>query len=272
MRRTLLAVLAATAALATSASPAGAWGRNLDGQVAPEIRLVDGLNGASASTTLASLRGKVVCLKFWLTHCPICRGTLPEFQELYNQYGRSGVVCLSVVYDSPQGVAPYLREAGWTFPVGCDNTGFSSGQYGVQHFPGDYVIGVDGVVRSSAGFPREVIATELRKQRVLEWGTVPPALRAAQDAVEDGDYGEALRIGEPMAAAKDAAADVKSAVSRLVAIARTRLENRLQRVDAYARVNRIAEARQMLAKIAADFRDTSLASLVADRQRALPAK
>jgi peroxiredoxin len=273
MRRTLFALLAAATALGVSTGTARAAGRNLDGQMAPEIRLVDGLNGASASTTLASLRGKVVCLKFWLTHCPICRGTLPDFQELHNRYSRSGVVCLSVVYDTAQGVSPYLREAGWTFPVGCDPTGYSSTtQYGVDHFPGDYVIGVDGVVRSSSGFPREVIEEELRKQRVAEWGAVPASLRGAQAAVEDGDYGEALRISEPLAKAKDAAADVVKAVARLTEIARARLDNRLARVDAYVRVGRVAEARQQLAKIAQDFRDTSLAAVVADHAKSVPAR
>src|SRR5262249_50476753 len=150
------------------------------------------VNGASASTTIASLRGKVVLLKFWLTWCPICQGTLPEYQALYDRYSRSGVVCLSVVSDTAQGVSAYLRQAGWTFPVGCDPVGYSASQYGVSHFPGDYIIGIDGIVRSSSGFPREVIEEELRKLRVAEWGTVPASLRAAQTAVEDGDYGEAL--------------------------------------------------------------------------------
>src|SRR5439155_2467277 len=170
MRMRPLPVLAALALLAAAVPAARAGGDDLTGQPAPEIRLTAGLNGATASTTLASLRGKVVCLKFWLTHCPICRGTLPKFQELNDLYGRSGVVCLGVVIDKPEGVAPYLREAGWTFEVGCDPDQASSLKYGVRHFPGDYVIGIDGVVRASNDFPRDVILEELRKYRVAELG------------------------------------------------------------------------------------------------------
>ena len=272
MRRILLAALSAAALLAAPERAARASGFDLNGRMAPEIRLQDGLNGASASTTLASLRGKVVCLKFWLTGCPICRGTLPAYQALHDRYSRSGVVCLSVVYDTAQGVTPYLRQAGWTFPVGCDPTGYSPGQYGVQHFPGDYVVGIDGVVRASTGFPTEVIEEELRKQRVAEWGSVPPSLRGAQAAVEDGDYGEALRIAEPLAKAKDAAEDVQRAVGKLVDLARVRLENRFARVDAQVRAGRVAEARASLTKIAQDFRETSLAAMVADKLKSLPAK
>src|SRR5262245_530684 len=155
MRRILFAALASTALLAVPTGTARASGANLDGRPAPEIRLLDAVNGASASTTIASLRGKVVLLKFWLTWCPICQGTLPEYQALYDRYSRSGVVCLSVVSDTAQGVSAYLRQAGWTFPVGCDPVGYSASQYGVSHFPGDYIIGIDGIVRSSSGFPRE---------------------------------------------------------------------------------------------------------------------
>jgi peroxiredoxin len=258
--RIRLALLPAAAALAVAAAavPASASGMNLDGRLAPEIRLSGGLNGATAATTLASLRGKVVCLKFWLTHCPVCRGTLPEFQRLHDRYGKSGVYCLSVVLDRPENVAPYLREAGWTFPVGCDPQGTSSNQYGVSHFPGDYIIGVDGVVRSSNHFPEAVIAQELGKFRLAEWGEVPEALRAARDAVEDGDYGEALRQAEATAKAAGTTDAVKAAVARLVEIARRRQDNRFARADAFVAAGNPAAARDVLQKVVADFRGTSL--------------
>src|SRR5687767_13044102 len=179
--------------LAGAASPAAAGGRNLNGQAAPELTLKDGLNGASAQTTLASLRGKIVCLKFWLTHCPICQGTLPEFQAIHDRYGRSGVYCLGVVVDDAAGVGAYVRTKGWSFPIGCDPDGRSAARYGVGRYPADYVVGVDGVVRSSKGFSRETIETELRKVRVLELGTVPPGCEPSREAVEEGNYGEALR-------------------------------------------------------------------------------
>ena len=255
--RPLLAAAALLAALA-AAVPASAAGMNFDGRPAPEIRLMGGLNGATAGTTLASLRGRVVCLKFWLTHCPICRGTLPEFQRINDRYGKSGVTCLGVVVDRPEGVAPYLREAGWTFPVGCDPEGVSSNVYGVHHFPGDYVIGIDGVVRASGGFPDAVIAEELRKYRVAEWGEVPDALRAARDAVEDGDYGEALRQAEAVAKPADAPAAVKAAVQRLLEIARRKQDNRFARADALVAAGNVGPARGELQKVIADFRGTSL--------------
>jgi peroxiredoxin len=258
MRTRLALAAAACLAVAAAAVPASAAGSNLDGRQAPEIRLMGGLNGATAATTLASLRGRVVCLKFWLTNCPVCRRTLPDFQRLHDRYGKSGVVCLGVVIDRPEGVAPYLREAGWTFPVGCDPDAVSAQQYGVQHYPGDYVIGIDGIVRASAGYPENVIAEELRKYRMAEWGEVPDALRAARDAVEDGDYGEAVRQAETAAKAADASPAVKTATAKLVEIARRRQDNRFARADAYVAAGNVAAAKAELQKVLTDFRGTSL--------------
>lgn len=250
--------LAPLALLLAAAAPAHAGGANLDGQPAPELRLTDGLNGASASTTLASLRGRVVLLKFWLTHCPICRGTLPDYQRLHDRYGRSGVTCLSVVIDGADGVAPYLKEAGWSFPVGCDPDGSNASRFGVGRYPGDYVIGADGIVRASNGFPQEVIDDELRKVRVGELGAWPESLRAVRDLVEAGDYGAALRKAEPAAAAADAAADVKAAVARLQTIATSRQDNRFARVDALTKAGNTTYALAEARRIRDDFKGTSL--------------
>lgn len=264
MRRSLL-MFAMLVAPFFAPSRARAGGADLDGQPAPEINLTDGLNGASASTNFASLKGKVVLVKFWLTHCPICRGTLPAFQALNDRYGRSGASCLGIVIDNASGVEPYLREAGWTFPVGCDPDARNAAKFGVNHYPGDYVIGVDGVVRASNGFPRDVIEEELRKYRVAELGTVPDALKPVRDLVENGDYGAALRQGEALAKAAGAGADVKTAVARLAEIARGRQDNRFLRVDGIAkggnRVAALAEAQRILE----DFKGTSLEARAKDK-------
>jgi peroxiredoxin len=268
VRRALLAAVVFLALPFLAPAPASAGGANLDGQQAPEITLTDGLNGASASTTLQSLRGKVVLLKFWLTRCPICRGTLPAYQSLHDRFGRSGVVCLSIVIDSPAGVGPYLREAGWTFPVGCDPNRVTAARYGMNRYPGDYVIGVDGRVRYSNGFPLQLIEEEMRRQRVLELGDVPESLRAVRDAVADGDYGKALRLGEAAAKAEGAAEDVKAAVTRLADIARDRQDNRFARADALRQRGAAAQARTELERILASFKDTSLEARARERLEA----
>jgi peroxiredoxin len=271
MTRTLRSLVPTVALLvvAVMASPARAGGNDLTGQPAPDLQLSGGLNGVSPSTTLASYRGKVVCLKFWLTHCPLCRGTLPDFQALHDRYGRSGVVCLGVVIDSPDGVAPYVKEKGWTFAVGCDPDGRSAQRYGVKRYPADYVIGPDGVVRASNGFPRETIEEELRKARVMELGEVPASLGGVRDAVEEGNYGEALRRAEAAAKAATAGDDVKAAAARVLDIATRRQENRFARADALVASGRTADARAVLEDVLKDFQATALEARARERLAAL---
>lgn len=269
VRSALLALsLVAVAWCAAPAALAGA-GADLTGREAPELTLQDGLNGASAKTTLAALRGKVVCVKFWLTHCPICQGTLPEFQAIHDRYGRSGVVCLGVVIDNAEGVGPYLKSKGWSFQVGCDPDGRSASRYGVTRYPADYVIGIDGVVRASNGFKRDVIEEELRKLRAAELGTVPAGLEGARDAVEDGDYGSGLRLAEAAAKAAGASAEVKAFAERLAGIAKVRQDNRFARADALAAAGKAVDARAELERVLADFKDTSLEARARQKLEAL---
>jgi peroxiredoxin len=272
MRIRLRTALLAALFVGAASLPASAAGKNLDGRVPPEIGLMGGLNGISASTTLASLRGKVVCLKFWLTNCPVCRGTLPAFQQVQDTYGRSGVVTLGLVIDTPEGVSPYVRQQGFTFGVGCDPSANSTKGYGIDRYPADYVIGIDGVVRASnRGWPADVIEDELRKQRVAEWGTVPDALRASRDAVADGDYGTALRLAEEAAKTSSDAA-VKTAATKLATIAGQRLENRFARAEASAKAGAVREARMQLQKALTDFTGTSLETKAKERLAAFDAQ
>jgi peroxiredoxin len=259
--------LAAVAACPPSARAGN--GSDFTGQVPPELSLSAGLNGASARTTLASLRGKVVCLKFWLTGCPVCRATLPEFQAINDRYGRSGVVCLGVVIDSAEGVSPYLKQAGWTFQVGCDPDGRNASRYGVAHYPADYVIGADGVCRQSNGFRREVIEDEVRKLRVAELGAVPPGAEAVRDAVEANDYGAALRAAEAIAKAPGASAEIQAFATRFTAIATQRQDNRFARAKAMKDAGRIVDAKAELERILADFKGTSLEARAKEQLNAL---
>ncbi|MFO0933790.1 MAG: TlpA disulfide reductase family protein [Planctomycetota bacterium] len=269
MRLRLLALALAFASFAPSAPARAGGGTVLDGQAAPELALADGLNGANAQTTIASLRGKVVCLKFWLTGCPVCRGTLPEFQRIHERYGRSGVVCLGVVIDNADGVRGYLREAGWTFAVGCDPDGRNASRYGVNRYPADYVIGADGVVRASNGFPKDVIESELRKVRAAELGAIPAGLEGVRESVEDGDYGEALRRAEAAGKAPTASAEVKAFVEKVTGIARTRQDNRLARVDALKAAGKLVEAKADAERIVTDFKGTSLEARARERLESL---
>ncbi len=103
---------------------AGQW-RDLNGRVAPDLTFADAALGLAPGTTLASLRGRqVVLLAFWLRDCPHCKREMPRVQELYDQYGRSGLQVVTVVHGySTAEVAGVMRERGWDFPVASDPDG-----------------------------------------------------------------------------------------------------------------------------------------------------
>ena len=197
-------VLASLACWA-AAPAARAEGALLDGLMAPELAFGAGLNGVAPGTTLSSFRGQVVWVKFWLRDCPHCRATLPKVQELHELLGKSGLVILTVVHQyAPEQVKPFLDQSGYTFRVGCDPSGALAQAYQVNRRPTDYVIGVDGRVKSSNGAPEEVIAQELGRYRVAELGRVPAGLEAVKEKVQAWDYGSALKAVLAAAAAPQA--------------------------------------------------------------------
>jgi thiol-disulfide isomerase/thioredoxin len=82
------------------------------GDLAPDIDLV-GVNGKHRR--LSSLRGKLVCLDFWLTWCEYCQESMRELDRAAADdrwKDRVTIVPLSGDED-PGRVTPFLKERGW---------------------------------------------------------------------------------------------------------------------------------------------------------------
>ena len=251
----MLALFLGTVATAFAPSTALAAGRNLTGSPAPEIYVPQGLFGLQSGTTLASLRGHVVVLKFFFTGCPTCRASLPEFESLYRRYASRGVQFIALAYDSASNVSYYWPRNGLTVPVAVDESGVTPGRYGISTYPTNYVIGADGVVvayddlrdwvieraltsaGSSAPAPAPAavgLPLTAREKNLKEIGDVPLALAGVRDAAAENDYGAVLRIAEKVLAAPGQSADVVAAAKRVEAIAKQRYENRLARIESPA--------------------------------------
>lgn len=266
MRPTLtlssLRFLAALVALALGGGPAAgrasAEGAELTGLIAPELVFPSGTNGIERGATLSQLRGKVVWLKFWLRDCPRCRKTLPDAQRLHELYGGSGLVVLTIVQYPPDQVAPFLKQAGYTFRVASDPTGSLAQAYQVNHRPTDYVIGADGRVRTSNGAPLDVLLGELAQARVRELGRLPPGLEGVRPAVEAWDYATAWRTVQRAAAATDASAEVRAFAERFEPLVRAKFLERLQTAQAHWRRKELAEARALYQTLSDGFAGTAL--------------
>jgi thiol-disulfide isomerase/thioredoxin len=109
-----LALLRDGAAAAAPATHPGAW-QPRDEPLA-DFALSD-LDGRTWQ--LADFAGKTILVNLWATWCVPCRAELPLVEELHRRVaGRDDLAVVTFNTDREIGlVAPYLAEAGWTFPV-----------------------------------------------------------------------------------------------------------------------------------------------------------
>lgn len=258
--RVTLWVAACLLALAVPTVPCEASGSNLDGRMAPDMTFPDGANGVAPGQSLSDYRGqKVVWVKFVLRDCPHCRRTLPRAQQLHERWGGSGLVVLVVVHKyGAAEITPFIRQFGYTFPVGSDPTGSLANRYGVRDRPTDYLVGIDGRVRASNGASDEAILNALAEYRVARVGALPASLAAVRTAVWNWKLGEALQLVEAAAAAPDADAGVREAAARVEALAAEELAARLEMAVGLERRRQIAEARNLHERIVEAFQGTSL--------------
>jgi thiol-disulfide isomerase/thioredoxin len=141
----------AFAALALFAPP-DALGAARVGEAAPPFVLRD-LAGGERS--LASLRGRVVCLDFWATWCGACANELPDLARLGARYAKDGVSVVAVSIDRRDDlvaryVAEHLAEAqrDGSIEILRDPDGDVLATYGAGGMPALYLIDRDGTVRA----------------------------------------------------------------------------------------------------------------------------
>ncbi len=107
------------------------------------------------SHTLSDYKGKTVFLNFWATWCPPCRAEMPDIQKIYDSYqdnGDDSLVILGIAgpgqgrETTQEGIADFLEENGYTYPVLMDLTGEQFLNYGAYALPTTFMIDKDGNV------------------------------------------------------------------------------------------------------------------------------
>lgn len=117
------------------------------GELARDIVLTD-MSGKQVS--LDSFKGKTVVLNFWATWCPPCRGEMPEFDELNKEFQKTGEAVLLAVNltdgkrETPERVAEFLRETGYTMTVLLDEKQEAASFFGVRYIPTTFILDKDG--------------------------------------------------------------------------------------------------------------------------------
>ncbi len=88
--------------------------------------------------TMAKLRGHPVFIRFWYRNCPMCQATAPLMNELYDNYGKDGLVVIGIHHsktslgDKPADVAKAAQEEGFKFPVAIDNSWKTVGRFWIR--------------------------------------------------------------------------------------------------------------------------------------------
>jgi peroxiredoxin len=111
---------------------------------APDFVLED-LSGNSVK--LSDLKGRLVVLNFWATWCTPCRTEMPEFQEIYQQYGPDLVILGINLEESPGEIQDFISQLGITYPIPLDEDGLVSKLYKVIQLPNTFFIDRDGTIR-----------------------------------------------------------------------------------------------------------------------------
>lgn len=124
--------------------------------LAPDFTLTDQYG---VTHTLSEYRGKTVFLNFFATWCGPCQKEMPDIETLYKKYGDNfgDLVVLSVANPhteegpnnndmSPEKIAEFMSDNGFTYPALMDRTGAVFQAYGIRSFPTTFMIDKDGYV------------------------------------------------------------------------------------------------------------------------------
>jgi thiol-disulfide isomerase/thioredoxin len=120
------------------------------GQPAPDFAFVTVADGAPH--TLADYRGKVVVLNLWATWCPPCRAEMPNLDRLQREYGKDGVVVITVSDEKVPALERFPGFAALSVVKGRVDTSLTHSRLFVQARvarPVTHVIDRDGILRET---------------------------------------------------------------------------------------------------------------------------
>ena len=137
------------------------------GQLAPDFTLE--LYGGE-SATLSELRGKPVVLNFWATWCPPCQAEMPDFQEVFEEYGDRIHMLGVSVWETARDMDRFLGRSAYTYPMAYGTEDVALDTYALEFIPQTWILNGDGVI-----------------VEYIPGGTDADTLRRALDRAFDGE-------------------------------------------------------------------------------------
>jgi cytochrome c biogenesis protein CcmG/thiol:disulfide interchange protein DsbE len=113
--------------------------------VAPDATSALPVLGAGGTSSLASLRGKVVVLNFWASWCEPCQVEAPLLERAQSTLESHDATVLGVTYDdvSPDSDS-FVRRYHLTYPNLRDPVGSFVHSYGTDQLPESFIISRQG--------------------------------------------------------------------------------------------------------------------------------
>ena len=114
---------------------------------------------------LSDFRGKPVIVNFWASWCGPCKMEMPDFEELYKEYGDNINFLMVNMTDGNQETKDkaykHITSSGYTFPVYYDTEMEAAYAYGVSSIPATYFIDSEGypVVYGVGALDKETLLT-----------------------------------------------------------------------------------------------------------------
>ena len=136
-------------------SSSGAQQASAEGTSADALMLSDfdcevqTAEGASISLTQIA-DGKPLVVNFWATWCPYCIEEMPDFQEIYDEYGDRVSFAFVDATDGTRETVDdgkaWVADAGYTLPFYYDVARQGVRTFGIQSYPTTIVVSAEGEI------------------------------------------------------------------------------------------------------------------------------
>lgn len=126
-----------------------AFGQLSNGNCAPKFNAV---SLEDKTFDLNELKGKIVVVTFWSTHCAPCITGISKFNQLAEEYKNQNVVFLAVTGENPETVKKFLRKKPFNYNIISNGLGvmlkFGGNANGIliMPTPTHYLINQDGEI------------------------------------------------------------------------------------------------------------------------------
>ena len=108
-------------------------------------------NSDGETVKLSDFVGKPIVINFWASWCPPCKGELPAFDEVYQEYQqRVNFIMLNLtdgVKETEESARAFYDESGYTFPIYFDDQLQGAYAYGAYSIPLTVIITAEGRIK-----------------------------------------------------------------------------------------------------------------------------